>query len=93
MMRQTDTSEKDQPAKVMVAIIKEQCKGCELCVLVCPMGCLQLDRSTFNHNGFHPAQFDYWGSHGRCTACGICYMVCPDYAIAAIGVHKNKEHS
>lgn len=70
--------------KAVVEIDGEQCKGCELCRVVCPRGCLDLDRTIFNTGGFHPARFTYLGSRGACTACGICYMVCPDFAIAEI---------
>ncbi len=76
-------------AKAIVEITGEKCKGCAVCVVVCPRGCIQLELTTFNANGFHPAKFTYHGTKGDCNACGLCYMVCPDYAVTTIKkLHK-----
>lgn len=83
-MTPTHPAATQTPDKALVEIDGERCKGCELCVVVCPMGCLDLDRSLFNSSGFHPARFLNRGAKGSCTACGICYMVCPDYAVKAV---------
>ena len=83
----------DNRTKVIVEVIREKCKGCELCVLICPQGCLHLDESTFNTNGFHAASYVYKGMKGHCNACGLCYMVCPDYAVVTIKKLKDKEKS
>ena len=70
--------------KSKVEINQDQCKGCEICVMICPKGSLKIDRNVFNVNGFHPAKFAYHGENGNCNACGLCYFVCPDYAIKKI---------
>jgi 2-oxoglutarate ferredoxin oxidoreductase subunit delta len=69
--------------KSMVIVDSEVCKGCSLCVVVCPQKNLKLSESL-NRNGFHPVEFRYHGEKGECTACGLCYWVCPDFAIAEI---------
>jgi Fe-S-cluster-containing hydrogenase component 2 len=51
--------------KAIVDVIEDQCKGCEICVLVCPNGCLFTDIETFNANGFHPVRFRYGGTKGK----------------------------
>lgn len=66
--------------KNLVLIDRERCKGCELCVVVCPQQNLSLS-IALNRNGYHPASFSYHGKKGDCTACGICYWTCPDSAI------------
>lgn len=69
--------------KSYVVIDSERCKGCELCVVACPMKNLALTASL-NRNGYHPVSFAFHGAKGDCTACGICYYVCPDFAIAEV---------
>ena len=94
MTNQASTEKENQtarPPKAMVEIAREKCKGCEICLSVCPQGCLQLDRTVFNSKGFHPAVYSYQGSVGHCTACGLCYMVCPDYAVRSVKIYKEKE--
>lgn len=54
-----------------------KCKGCGLCVDVCPKKCLTLS-IEFNKTGYHPAVFL---KDKNCTACGLCYQVCPDVCI------------
>jgi NAD-dependent dihydropyrimidine dehydrogenase PreA subunit len=56
-----------------VAVDRDECKGCGLCVGACPPRVLQLS-AELNRYGYHPAE--YLGS--GCTACGICYYVCPE---------------
>lgn len=56
-----------------ISIRFEECKGCGLCMTVCPVHCL-ICREDLNSQGFAPA--DYIG-HG-CTGCGICFYVCPE---------------
>jgi len=67
-----------------IDVLQEKCKGCALCVVVCPRGCLTLDTGVYNSKGFYPAAFRFQGSRRACNACGLCYMVCPDYAIASV---------
>lgn len=88
MMKEMKTGNERQ--KAVVEISGEKCKGCEICVVVCAQGCLDLNRSVYNEKGFHPASFAYQGTNGGCTACGLCYLVCPDYAISAVKTLKKK---
>ena len=87
---QHNPSETKTPPAVIVEVLEEKCKGCEVCVVVCPKGCLSLDRSMFNSKGFHPSRYTYHGARGDCTACGLCYMICPDYAVRTIKTRKQK---
>lgn len=52
------------------------CKGCNICVAVCPERCLVLDRLDV-------AVFAY---PERCTGCELCARLCPDLAIDVIRV-------
>ena len=66
-----------------VVVESEICKGCGICVVVCPQKNLRL-ADGLNRNGYHPAEFHYHGEKGDCTACGLCYWACPDFAIAEV---------
>lgn len=54
------------------------CKGCGLCVSVCPKKILQLDAQALNAKGYHPAKII---DEAACIACGMCALICPDCAI------------
>ena len=56
-----------------VLINEDLCKGCGLCIDVCPPGVLRQD-SKLNHLGFHPV--NYTGQW--CNACGVCFYACPE---------------
>jgi len=68
----------------MVIINAEECKGCGLCVEVCPPTVLKISEAL-NRMGYHPAE--YKGI--ECTGCGVCFYVCPEPA--AITVYKRVE--
>lgn len=58
-----------------VEIATERCKGCELCIGVCPKHVLELDLSSVNGIGHHPVRLT---DPGPCTSCALCARVCPD---------------
>jgi 2-oxoglutarate ferredoxin oxidoreductase subunit delta len=64
-----------RPAWVPLDIATDRCKGCELCVAVCPKGALELDRAVANALGHHPVRL---ADPARCTSCALCARVCPD---------------
>jgi 2-oxoglutarate ferredoxin oxidoreductase subunit delta len=59
----------------------DRCKGCGLCVEVCPQKCLVLDEGL-NVRGIHPARYD--DSAAECRACMNCILICPDVAIELV---------
>jgi 2-oxoglutarate ferredoxin oxidoreductase subunit delta len=61
-----------------IVIDSKCCKGCELCIGVCPQHVIRMSDS-FNARGYHPAQLV--DAAGACTGCGVCAIVCPDVAI------------
>ena len=60
-----------------VTILEEYCKGCELCVAVCPQKMLTLS-NRYNSRGLRVISATR--SDG-CTGCCNCTTMCPDAAI------------
>lgn len=68
-------------AKNQLIVEENRCKGCDLCVDVCPKNVLELDKDRVNAMGYHPLICKDIAS---CTACGMCGQICPDSAIKII---------
>lgn len=69
-------------AKGKVVIDRDRCKGCHMCIEVCPNGNLVVDEEL-NKKGYWPARFQPEGGEKKkgCTGCAMCATVCPDVAI------------
>jgi 2-oxoglutarate ferredoxin oxidoreductase subunit delta len=63
-----------------------RCKGCGLCVAVCPEKILRL-AEAFNRQGQHYSEVF---AEERCTACTSCAVICPDSAIRVWRFAKEK---
>ena len=64
--------------KNTVTINENACKGCGLCVHVCPKKILVIDRTKLNAKGYHPSSV---AEPEKCIACAMCAIICPDSAI------------
>jgi indolepyruvate ferredoxin oxidoreductase beta subunit len=58
-------------AGVRLEIIAAWCKGCDICVKVCPERCLSLDAS----------RVVVIADPKACSGCRVCEWLCPDFAI------------
>lgn len=52
----------------------ELCKGCELCIGVCPKKAIRPSQRV-NKKGYPIVEVD----EELCIGCGMCYKICPDY--------------
>ncbi|MEW6523153.1 MAG: 4Fe-4S binding protein [Bacillota bacterium] len=56
---------------------EDRCKGCELCVAVCPVKIIHITE-RINRQGYRPVDVT---DQEKCTACTLCARVCPDTVI------------
>lgn len=69
-----------QVAKGRVTVIKERCKGCQLCVTYCPRNVLRMSQ-TFNPKGYYYPEAK---GEDNCVNCHFCEVLCPDFAIFSL---------
>ncbi|MDO7786417.1 4Fe-4S binding protein [Desulforamulus aquiferis] len=67
-----------------VTFREERCKGCELCIIVCPEKIITL-ADHFNAMGFHPATVT---EMDKCKGCAMCARMCPDVVIEVMKEEK-----
>jgi len=56
----------------------DRCKGCKLCISVCPKKIIVIREDYFNQKGFHPAGVT---DMEKCIGCAFCATMCPDCVI------------
>ncbi len=73
-------------AKIKGSIVVdiEKCKGCAVCVSVCPVNVIALSHLV-NGKGYNFAELN--DTEKGCIACATCGMICPD---SCITVYKEK---
>jgi len=76
-------NETQMAGKIIIDI--ERCKGCTLCVTVCPNNVITISEKS-NSKGYFPAV----STGPNCTGCANCAIVCPD---CAIEVYRDKTGS
>lgn len=58
----------------------DRCKGCGLCVEVCPKNVLEISDNV-NTKGYFPV---FRARPDDCIYCSTCCIMCPDVAIAIV---------
>lgn len=59
-------------ARFVIEVVELWCKGCDICVRMCPQDCLRLDGAGIVRVIDAEA----------CTGCRLCELLCPDFAIS-----------
>lgn len=68
-----------------IVFLEERCKGCGLCVTVCPAHIIR-PSGRFNRQGYEVME-----TEGRCTGCASCALMCPDVAIRVFKSKKTEK--
>ena len=68
---------------------KDRCKGCGLCVAVCPKHVLELSDEV-NCMGYFPV---YQARPKDCVFCTTCCIMCPDVAVTITRVEEESKEA
>ena len=71
------SKKKPSPKNNIIKTVPEYCKGCGLCVDICPTGTLLLGDAIENKFGVSIVV----DAPEYCIGCKMCEMRCPDFAI------------
>ncbi len=71
-------------AKATVSISKDLCKGCRLCVEVCPPKVLKMSEE------FNAIGYQYPLLSPGCTGCEMCAVICPELVFEVYRERKAK---
>ena len=63
-------------------IDEDRCKGCGLCVSICPKKVLEISEAV-NTRGYFAV---YQARPDDCNFCALCCVMCPDVAIEIIEI-------
>ncbi|MEM2986499.1 MAG: 4Fe-4S binding protein [Nitrososphaerota archaeon] len=70
---------------IEIVIDEEKCKGCGICIALCPLKVLIKSDKLSSQGVNLPFPID----KDKCSGCKICEYYCPDFAIYIIG-EKNE---
>ena len=73
-------SEHVEAQSYTISLIKDRCKGCELCTEFCPRNILELSHD-YNEKGYHYPILKLGKNFTDCSGCNFCEIVCPEFAI------------
>lgn len=79
------------PKTSYIVIDEEKCKGCHLCIAVCPNGVIG-QASHINRMGYIPATVIREKAE-ECTGCTVCAIMCPDTIISVYRHDRVSIHS
>ena len=57
---------------------EEKCKGCYLCITMCPRKIITVADDRINTKGFNPVEVR---EMEKCIGCAMCATMCPDCVI------------
>ncbi len=63
-----------------IEVDSKMCKGCHICISVCPHNVLAISKEVDNRGFFMPIVVDI----KACKVCHLCELECPDFAITVI---------
>jgi len=84
-----ETLSKSEKTGHSIAIIEEFCKGCTICVEVCPTDVFVMEVVGSRWQGSTAMVKDI----DACVACMLCEIQCPDFAIVVTKGEKKKKET
>jgi formate hydrogenlyase subunit 6/NADH:ubiquinone oxidoreductase subunit I len=79
---------KGKSPRQLAVVDQHGCTGCEVCIVVCPVDCLEIAPGVEYHAAYMKLiEVDY----DRCIGCSICVQVCPWDTIAMFPTEKALE--
>jgi len=69
-----------------VTVDETLCKGCALCIPVCPKGLMRIAGDRLNARGVRPAELH--DPSDACSGCERCATMCPEAAITVYRAAK-----
>jgi len=75
--------------KYSLFLNKNRCGGCEICVVVCPTGILEMGDELNMRIAYIPRVKE--SKEKYCSACRRCEYSCPDWAIYVLDEEKNNQ--
>ncbi len=72
---------------ITIEIDEVMCKGCNVCVEVCPVDALDMEGIGSRWQGYLAVIKDI----EACTGCLLCELQCPDFAISVTVPDKKKK--
>jgi len=63
-----------------IDIDPKMCKGCHICISVCPQGVFEASTEVDNRGFFLPVVVNI----EVCKVCRLCELECPDFAISVV---------
>jgi|Deesub1362A_J573_1020465.scaffolds.fasta_scaffold00336_13 2-oxoglutarate ferredoxin oxidoreductase subunit delta len=73
-MGERESTKRKKKKNYHIVVRRERCKGCYLCMEVCPKKVFELDEG-FNAKGYQPVKA---ARLQDCNGCRSCITVCPD---------------
>jgi 2-oxoglutarate ferredoxin oxidoreductase subunit delta len=70
----------------MVYIKQDSCKGCGICIALCPVKILEFSKNLNSRGVSYPEVID----QESCTECFNCMIYCPDMAVVVVRDEKRK---
>lgn len=61
----------------MIYIDEKLCKGCDICIFICPVNVFE-SSNKLNEKGYI---LPIVAREDKCIKCRLCEMICPDFAI------------